>query len=255
MSKEKERQNMSNDVTTTGPNPYEAFGESATRGTGVFLKFAKGDYVGGPNADEIPIGTLMIADMTELSVGWVRWEDGSPSDRVMGKLSDGFRPPRRTELGDNDQNLWDRRDGEPRDPWQRGTEVPMIMRDDPEQVFTFVTGSKGGEGAIGELCKIYGKHIRIKPKEIPVIRLDVGSYQHSNKAFGRIKYPVFEVIGWVDRGEYDGSGGAPGNSPSNPGMASVIEDQRAEQAAKARRRTAAPVRNDADDDDYEVPFR
>jgi hypothetical protein len=128
----------------------------------------------------------------------------------------------------------------------------MIMRDDPEQVFTFVTGSKGGEGAIGELCKIYGKHIRIKPKEIPIIRLDVGSYQHSNKAFGRIKYPIFEVIGWVDRGEY-GSGGTPGGNPSNPDMTSAIEHQRAEQAAKARRRTPAATR--ADDEDYEVPFR
>jgi hypothetical protein len=93
VSKEKERQNMSNDVTTTGPNPYEVFGESATRGTGVYIKFAKGDYVGGPNADEIPIGTLMIADMTELRVGWVRWEEGSPSDRVMGKLTDGRAAP------------------------------------------------------------------------------------------------------------------------------------------------------------------
>jgi hypothetical protein len=216
--------------------------------------FTKGDYVGGPNADEIPIGTVMIADITELTVGFIRWENGQPDERVMGKLGEGFRPPRRAELGDTDEELWDRDDaGRPRDPWQRGFELPMVMRDDPDQAFTFVTGSKGGEGAIGELCKIYGKHIRIKPKEIPVIRLDVGSYQHSNKAFGRIKYPVFEVIGWVDRGEYDGSGGAPNNSPSNPGMASVIEDQRAEQAARARRRTSVRMR--ADDDDYEVPFR
>jgi hypothetical protein len=40
--------------------------------------------------------------------------------------------------------------------------------------------------AIGALCKEYGQHFKMKPNEIPIIRLDVKSYQHSNRSCGRI---------------------------------------------------------------------
>jgi hypothetical protein len=85
----------------------------------------------------------------------------------------------------------------------------MIRRETPGEAYTFVTGSKGGIGAIGALCKEYGQHIKMKPNEIPIIRLDVKSYQHSNRSYGRIKVPYLEVIGWVDKGKYDRGGADP----------------------------------------------
>ena len=33
-----------------------------------------------------------------------------------------------------------------------------------ESLFTFTTSSRGGLSAIGELCKIYGKHMRQRPE-------------------------------------------------------------------------------------------
>lgn len=285
---------MANELTTTGPNPYEAYGEAAAP-KGNFLKFSKGDYVAGIDGEIIPIGTIMIADMTQLSTGWVRWQDGQVSDRIMGLLAGGFRPPRRNELGDQDESLWerDRRDGRARDPWQRGTELPMIVRDNPDESYLFVTGSKGGEGAIGELCKVYGKRIRTNPNDLPMVRLDVDSYQHRDKSLGRIKIPTLEVVGWINQDNFNApeaaqdappppkpavenrreasrdavrpDGTSPRNQPAEPRRAPpmqnfrryapdpVVEDERAEQASKGARRQRYS-RLDSDDD-MDVPFR
>jgi hypothetical protein len=74
--------------------------------------------------------------------------------------------------------------GRERDPWQFSNylilKTPGEKGDDA--LFTFTTSSRGGLNAIGELCKAYGKAMRQRPDELPVIALGVGSYQHSNKA-------------------------------------------------------------------------
>lgn len=32
---------------------------------------------------------------------------------------------------------------------------------------------------------------------MPIISLGVGSYQHSNRNFGEIRFPKFEIVGWT----------------------------------------------------------
>jgi hypothetical protein len=246
---------MSNDITPLRPpNPFETYGEAAARSNGRFLKFSKGDFLGGADSEVVQIGTVMIAYMPGLTAGYVRWENGARTDRVMGTIVGGFRPPRRPDLGDTDRTRWETDDrGDPKDPWQFGNELPMIRRETPGEAYTFVTGSKGGIGAIGALCKEYGKHIKTKPNEIPIIRLDVKSYQHSNRSYGRIKVPYLEVIGWVDKGEYDRSGADPSvPRADDPETASAIEDQHAELATKAVYH--APPSTLAEHDDDMPPF-
>jgi hypothetical protein len=65
--------------------------------------------------------------------------------------------------------------------------------------------------------------------------------------------PYLEVIGWVDKGEYDPGGADPTVPPADdPGTASDIEDQHAEQATKAVYR--APPSTLAEHDDDMPPF-
>jgi hypothetical protein len=241
---------MTNDIATLQPNPFEAFGDAATRSTHPLLKFSKGDYVFGQNAEMMPIGTEVVASMDGFMTGMIRWSNGTPNERLMGTVASGYVPPRRADLGDTDKSLWDTDErGDPKDPWQLANELPMVMRTDTGKVFTFTTSSRGGLGALGELCKVYGRHMRANPNEYPIVRLDVGSYMHPNKAFGRIKYPKFEVIGWAPKEPYEAAanGDASSGAPSGRSI-SAIEDQRAEQAAKAMRR--APSSADLED----VPF-
>ena len=132
----------------------------------------------------------------------------------MGLVVEGFQAARRPALGDLNKDSWERdSEGEPRDPWQFTNHLPMDRVDD-SKAFTFVTSSKGGLGCIGELCKEYGKHVRQHPDEDPVIEIDVGSYLHRDRSRGRVKYPIFKVVGWIKE---NGSNGAPAEAkPPEP---------------------------------------
>jgi hypothetical protein len=91
--------------------------------------------------------------------------------------------------------MWERfDDGREKDPWQFTNQVVMM---DPEtgQLYTFVTASKGGLGAVGEIAKAFGRHIRMSPGEVPLIKLQMRSYPHPT--YGEIRVPKFDLVEWV----------------------------------------------------------
>jgi len=182
-------------------NAFEAYGESGgSRIIGEMLKFNKGEWVHGRDNLEMKEGTKLIAGVNLVEVGWIMWQEGRPTDVVMGRIGDGFLPPRRAELGFLNTLEWPRSEqdsdyGKPRDPWQKASAMPLV--DQAGQVYTFVTGSKGGEGALKELAKVFGKRVRQHPDEVPIVTLQMSSYRHSNKQLGKIWVPVFQIVGWT----------------------------------------------------------
>lgn len=195
-------------VANVGGNYFQSYGDQVSQKSivGKLLKFSKGDYLMGEDNEEVEEGTQLVANMDELMVGWIRWQDSKPTDQIMGRVAEGYQPQRRNELGDNDKAQWEiDEQGRERDPWQFSNY--LIMKRPGESgdgaLFTFTTSSRGGLNAIGELCKTYGKEMRQRPDEFPIVALDVGSYQHSNKAYGRIKFPIFKVVGWAKKSEFD----------------------------------------------------
>ena len=193
-------------ATSEHDNPYIAYGEAAsrTRIIGKLLKFNKfGDWVAGESADEMPIGTELVAHMGELMIGWIKWEDGKPTEQVMGRLADNFHPPLRSELGDLERDDWaPDGSGAPRDPWQFSNYL-ILMNPENGDLYTYASGSKGGKQAVGELSKQYGKAMRHRPDQFPVIALGAGEYPHPNKQFGNIKIPKLEIVAWMERGVID----------------------------------------------------
>jgi len=191
------------DLSLQGDNPFLNYGEAAkqTSIVGDLLKFSKGDWSAGQNNTMIAEGTQFIANMDELLIGWIRWSDMKPTDHVMGKVSKRFQPPRRSELGDLDSAQWETdENGQTRDPWQLSNY--LLMQDEDGQLYTFTTSSRGGLNAVGDLCLKYGKMSRQKPDQYPVVAIGTGSYLHSNKAYGRIKYPTFEIVGWAAKSKF-----------------------------------------------------
>jgi hypothetical protein len=215
---------MANDLTKPAPNPFEAYAAAATNShiVGKLLKFSKGDYLAGQDSEDIPTGTEMVALMDSLMVGFTRWENNAPAEQIMGRVIDGYVPPRRSELGYTDQSEWETDErGDPRDPFQLTNYLILIDPKALDEPYTFTTSSKGGMGAIGELCKVYGRHMREHPDQCPVIKLEVGSYNHRDKSLGRIKYPSFPVLRWVDKAPYvkaleGGTNGAAEAAPTQP---------------------------------------
>lgn len=189
---------MTNEIVKTEANYFEKYGEAATQHNivGRLLKFTKfGEFVAGQENEIIQIGTEFVAYMPAFSVGYVRWEDNRPAQFEMGYVGEGFVPPKRNDLGWNDSNQWERDDkGVPRDPWQF-TNSLIFVEIDRRLLYTFNTSSKGGFNAMGRLSKIYGQHRRVSPSDdLPTVRLGVDSYKHSNKSYGEIRVPKFDVV-------------------------------------------------------------
>jgi hypothetical protein len=173
-----------------------------------------------------------------LLIGWIHWHDNKPTDYQMGRVAEGFVPPKRSELGDFDQMDWERdeQSGQMRDPWQLSNSM-LLMDAATRQLYTFATASKGGIGAVAKLLAIYGKHVRQVPDALPVVALLSDSYRHPNKAYGKIFTPLFKVTDWVHRGEFD----AVLEEDSGAAIeASEAEEEEEEQAAILPAEKASP---------------
>src|SRR5262249_18619513 len=102
---------MSNDMTTIQrnlPANYEEEADNllaATQGHEKLLKFVKGKYK--VRDDEVPLGTQYVAHANELTYCWIKFADSKVVDRRMGKAAEGFAPPEREELDDQDQSTWE----------------------------------------------------------------------------------------------------------------------------------------------------
>lgn len=178
---------------------------SATNIVGKLLRFSKGDWLVGKDGEEMEENTELVADMAELYIGWIKWVDNKPERVIMGRVFDGYKRPERNTLGDLDKEEWELNDrGEPSDPWRQTAQFilrtpKLTAPPEDEDLFTFVTTSHGGLNAVGNLSKAFAKGARMRMGQIPVVRLGVGKYKHSNAQFGIIKFPTFDVVGWENR--------------------------------------------------------
>lgn len=192
---------MTNEITRPGSNKniFQQYGEAMSRSAiiGKILKLSKhGTYVAGQDQEEVPNGTQVVVDLTKLRTGWIKWVETKPIERKLGVIGD-YTPPTRGELGDNDPQMWEDPD---KDPWQFVNEAIMF---DPEaeELYTYSATSKGGLNALGDLMTKYGDHIALnydnEPSVFPMIALNVGSYMHSNRQFGKIFVPKFDILDYV----------------------------------------------------------
>jgi len=215
-------------VPTPAANPFTAYGEAASQKSivGKLLKFSKGDYFAGQDEDEVEEGTTFVANMDEMLVGWIRWESNKPTDQIMGKVSDGYQPPRRNELGETDHTQWEVDDnGKQRDPWQLSNYLLLKGTGDDSELYTFTASSKGGLNALGDLCKAYGKAMAQHPGEYPVVAIGVDAYDHPNRSYGRIKVPTFKIVGWAGKDVF---------AEDAPVTAEELPAKKAEPAKRAR---------------------
>ena len=194
---------LNTQLSTTSRTAFLAYSEAMTRRTidGETLKFNKGDFLAGKLGVVVPIGTELVAVMNSLAIGYLKWKSSKPVDSRMGLLADGFPPPRRSELDEYSSDTWETgSDGDIRDPWQFTNTIVLI---DPatKAIYTFSANSRGGLDAIGKLCRDHAK--KSPAGTYPVIRLEVGSYQHRDKTIGRVKFPIFEVIKFVQDQDFE----------------------------------------------------
>jgi hypothetical protein len=163
---------------------------------GRMVKFSKeGLFVTADDDQPIAEDAEFIALADQTMVGWIKFNDDEPPTRVMGLLYDGFEMPARETLGDLDTSTWDMGlDGRPADPWSHQNYL-VLQHGETAELFTFVTSSKTGRRAVGNLLHHYNRMLRTYPGELPVVRLRTGGFEHRDERVGRVKTPVFQVVG------------------------------------------------------------
>ncbi len=236
-------------------NAFEAYGDQFAGRfiVGQLLKFNKGDWLCGEDDEEIEEGTEYTCNMNQLMIGWIKWVDNKPAEQLMGPLASGFRPARREELGDSDEEQWEVDDqGKARDPWQYSNYLLLKTPGDQaeeEQLFTFATSSKGGLGMMGDLCKVYGKEMRTRPDEWPIVAVGVRKYKHSNPEFGWIKVPTMKVVGWEEKSLFEYTPSDPADAGDEGEEAGEEAEAQAEEApvraARPNQRAATPAQRAA----------
>jgi len=164
---------------------------------GRMIKFSKeGKFVTSDDDESISgdMNFIVLADQT--LIGWIKFNgEGEPPDRRMGLLYDGFVLPQREELGDDNEVEWELGlDGKPADPWQHHMYL-VLQRVDTGEMFTFVTSSKTGRRAVGNLLRHYNTMQRKHPDMYPVAQLKTGGYQHKDDRVGWVNTPMFVVTG------------------------------------------------------------
>jgi hypothetical protein len=170
---------------------------------GRMAKFAKdGPFVtyddGKAMSDTIPFAAL--CDQT--LIGVLKFNGpGEPPDRRMGLLYDGFVMPDRASLGDTDPAKWEiGLDGKPADPWQHHVYL-VLQNTETEELFTFVTSSRTGRRAVGNLLRHYDRVRKTDADFYPLVNLKVGGFQHSDSRVGWVATPVFAVVGRIARAD------------------------------------------------------
>jgi hypothetical protein len=207
MAREVVKKETAAPVANLQKNFFEQYGEqvaSSTSIVGSLLKFSKGDWLLGQDETEIPTGTKYVASMDNLLVGWTKWSNNKPVDEVMGLVCEGWSAPKRDTLGDTDQSQWEMdAQGKLRDPWVFNNRIlfkPVGKKYSTDVAITFITNSRGGLNAMGDLSKAYGKEMASHEGQNPIIQIGTDSYLHPNKEFGRIKIPLITLVGW-ERGD------------------------------------------------------
>jgi hypothetical protein len=168
---------------------------------GKLLKFSKGEFLLGQDAEVIPEGALYTVACDMVLTGFIRWYDGRPAEHKLVRVATGAPLYRRDELGYNDKSQWETDlKGAPRDPWQATMYVPVMSHDG--EVSTYTSSSGSGVKSLHRLLRRYATHAARHPGVYPLVRLKKAFWVHSDKAIGKVFYADFEPAGWVERKEF-----------------------------------------------------
>jgi hypothetical protein len=214
-------------------DPFRAMANamrSRTGFDGTMLLCKKGLWTAGKDAIDMNDEEL-VALVDQLMLGWCKWEDKKPVDYHVGFVRDRFKPPKRSQLGDDNPDRWGRNG----DPWQFTFFLPLA---DPETaaLYVFSTTSAGGKDALADLQEAFadGRERQENAGKAPRVALQAEHYIHQE--YGRVEKPRFTVVDWVD---------PPAIKPIRP-PASLTQTIDAPQLEHKPRRD--------DQDDYEPPF-
>jgi hypothetical protein len=169
---------------------------------GKFVKFdaKRRGYVITSDDTVIPLGTQVAVIYDQIQVGWMKFNGrGQPPERKMGALFAGFVPASRSDLGDEDQALWEiGLSGKTQDPWQQHICLPMQVVESGD-LLIFDTSSQTGRNEANQVISLCNRMRRQNPEHFPVVKLELGGFDHKDTRIGRVHTPKFTHVGSAAR--------------------------------------------------------
>ena len=177
-------------------NPYIAFPNVLFLDDDNTLYFTHGVWQLSQYGVEIlEIGTKIVIAMPSLKHGWQRRGPFDIAESALVSVESGQAPPRRADLGDRDESLWEvGTSGQPRDPWEKVVQFNCTTLEDGRPLI-FTGNTPSGRDAIAPICKEYGYNVRDHPYRNPIVELR--AYADPND-WGVNVRPEFRLVGWKD---------------------------------------------------------
>lgn len=186
---------------------------------GLFLKFSKGDWTYGADQTDVEEGSEWAVNPASMRSGYQAWgKEGTPqAGQLLGeRLLPLGQPVDVNALPDHGVK------------WQAAVSVSMkcLSGEDKDLQVEWGSCSAGGVKAFREglLAPIGAKLSAGDAVCVPVVTLETDSYMHKDKAIGKVKFPVFNIVRWV---------GMDGEGAEEP---EAVEEQAEEPAAAPARR-------------------
>jgi|TARA_R110000803_G_scaffold70436_1_gene133353 hypothetical protein len=147
-------------------------------------------WVYGQDNIENEEGAKWAIDPLSMAQGFIYW--GMSSNVLADKmqlLTEGIMA--RTglpEMAEPSKNGWQS---------QCGFMMSCVSGEDKGTQVLYKASTMGAEKAFGELYNTIHARLKAKnPEIVPIVLLERGSYPHSNKEFGHVIFPVFNIVGW-----------------------------------------------------------
>ncbi len=207
---------------------------------GTFVKFngESGDWSFKKDRETTVInGRRLVADVSDLLLGWQKFEDDKPIYAGTGRVRDGHLPPARATLDAQDKKRWRNN----LDPWSLTHYLALGDLETSEQ-FVFTTSSAGGRDCLAILQDAFCDHNEERDGteyEWPVVELASTNYVNS---FGKkIFVPCLDILGWA---------------PPPNGFKAIKPPADATKAIELNKMLALPMKKELahDDMDDSIPF-
>lgn len=147
-------------------------------------------WVYGQDNMENEEGAKWAIDPLSMAQGFIYW---GMSSNVLGDkmqpLTDGImQKSELPEMTEPSKQGWQA---------QCGFMMNCVDGEDKGTQVLYKSSTMGAEKAFGELYNTINARLQAKnPEIVPIVLLERGSYPHSNKEFGHVVFPVFNIVGW-----------------------------------------------------------
>ena len=201
--------NVSTDNQLTRPlspyrNSYTMFLHQPLWGEDEELGFIDGEWrLGLYEGELLEFGTKIVIYMPTLEHGWQRRSNDDIVESALVDVESGQSPPRRVDLGDRDESLWNiGKSGQPQDPWERVVRFSCYVIGDDRRL-SFNGNTPNARDAIAPICNEYGHIILDHPEVSPIVELS-GLADPNNWSINLM--PRFKLTGWKGAGSLAGDG-------------------------------------------------